>query len=193
MRSKSQKKINIIPVFQSTKNTLFFSSYPMIDRPNSRKKILVTGGNGMLAYDFYRFQQEYYDIILVDRTECDITSFASVMQCIAEHEPDVVVNAAAYTAVDDAEDVGMFPNYEVNALGVYHLAKATSMFGVGFITISTDYVFDGKNPNGYRPTDACHPINAYGMAKYLGEQLALDANPRSVVIRTSWLYGGKIF
>lgn len=158
-----------------------------------KKKILVTGGKGMLAYDFSRSQKDKYDIILVDREECDVTSFESVMQCIAKYEPDLLLNCAAYTAVDDAEDIGMKMNYDVNTLGVYNLAKGTSVFGVEFITISTDYVFDGKNPHGYRPTDPCNPIGAYGMAKYLGEKLALDVNPRTVVIRTSWLYGGEVY
>ncbi len=97
----------------------------------------------MLAYDFHRTQQEKYEITLVDREECDITSFESIMQCIAAYEPDIVLNCAAYTLVDDAEDIGMKTCFEVNTLGVKNLAKATSVFGVEFITISTDYVFDG--------------------------------------------------
>jgi dTDP-4-dehydrorhamnose reductase len=98
----------------------------------------------MFAYDFIRTQGESFDIIAIDREECDITSFSSILQCITLHEPDVVLNCAAYTAVDDAEDIGMKPCFDVNALGVKNLAKATSVFGLPFITISTDYVFDGK-------------------------------------------------
>lgn len=147
----------------------------------------------MLAYDFFRTQKEKYDITLVDRDECDITSFESVMQCIALHQPDIVLNCAAYTAVDDAEDIGMKTCFDVNTLWVKNLAKATSVFGVEFITISTDYVFDGKNSEWYLPTDACNPIWAYGMSKYLGEQLAIDENPRTIVVRTSWLYGGNLY
>jgi dTDP-4-dehydrorhamnose reductase len=144
----------------------------------------------MLAYDFYRTQKEKYEIILVDREECDITSFESVMQCIALYQPDVLLNCAAYTAVDDAEDIGMRICFDVNTLGVKNLAKATSVFGVEFITISTDYVFDGKKETGYLPTDECNPIGVYGMSKYLGEKLAIDENPRTMIVRTSWLYGG---
>jgi dTDP-4-dehydrorhamnose reductase len=132
-----------------------------------KKKILITGGSGMLAYDFSRTQKEKYEIILVDRKECDITSFESVMQCIALHNPDVLLNCAAYTAVDDAEDIGMRACFDVNTLGVKNLAKATSVFGVEFITISTDYVFDGKKETGYLPSDECNPIGVYGMSKYL--------------------------
>ena len=82
----------------------------------------------MLAYDFVRTQREKYDIIAVDRSECDITSFESVMQCIALHSPDILLNCAAYTAVDDAEDVGMRRCFDVNTLSVLNLAKATSVF-----------------------------------------------------------------
>jgi dTDP-4-dehydrorhamnose reductase len=144
----------------------------------------------MLAYDFYRTQKEKYDIILVDREECDITSFESVMQCIALHAPDVLLNCAAYTAVDDAEDIGIKMCFDVNTLGTLNLAKATSVFGIEFITISTDYVFDGKKETGYLPSDECNPIGVYGMSKYLGEKLAIDENPRTMIVRTSWLYGG---
>ena len=143
----------------------------------------------MLAYDFVRTQSDKYEIIAVDREDCDITSFESVMQCIALYSPDMLLNCAAYTAVDDAEDIGMKACFDVNTLGVHNLAKATSVFGVEFITISTDYVFDGKKEAGYLPTDECNPIGAYGMSKYLGEQLAIDENPRTIIVRTSWLYG----
>ena len=158
-----------------------------------KKKILVTGGKWMLAYDFFRSQKDRYEIILVDREECDITSYVAIIEHLLQYKPDVVLNCAAYTAVDDAEDVGMKMNYDVNTLWVYSLAKASGAFGIDFITISTDYVFDGENPHGYKPTDVCNPLNAYGMAKYLGERLALDVNPHTTIIRTSWLYGGEIY
>lgn len=147
----------------------------------------------MLAYDFARTQKEKYEIILVDRDECDITSFESVLQCISVYEPEVLLNCAAYTAVDDAEDIGMKINYNVNTMGVYNLAKATSVFGVEFITISTDYVFDGNKSEWYLPADECNSINAYGMSKYLGEKLALNENPDTIIVRTSWLYGGELY
>ena len=70
----------------------------------------------MLAYDFFRSQREKYEIVLTDKEECDITSFESLLQCIHAHSPDVLLNCAAYTAVDDAEDVGMKMNYDVNTL-----------------------------------------------------------------------------
>jgi dTDP-4-dehydrorhamnose reductase len=82
----------------------------------------------MLAYDFIRSQNHKYDIMVLDRVQCDITSFESVIQCISIYEPDIVLNCAAYTAVDDAEDVGMKLCYDVNTLGTHNLARATSAF-----------------------------------------------------------------
>jgi dTDP-4-dehydrorhamnose reductase len=158
-----------------------------------KKKILITGWHGMLAYDFIRTQKQKYDIVTVDRDACDITSFEAVVQCISLHEPDILLNCAAYTAVDDAEDMGMKTCYEVNALGSHNLARATSAFWVDFITISTDYVFDGTQSGWYSPSDICNPIGAYGMSKYLGEKLAKQANPRTIIVRTSWLYGWNIY
>jgi dTDP-4-dehydrorhamnose reductase len=100
----------------------------------------------MLAYDFIRTQGDIFDLIPLSRSECDVTSFESIMQAISYHEPDILLNCAAYTAVDDAEDIGMKSCFDINTLGSYNLARATSVFGVDFINISTDYVFDGKNP-----------------------------------------------
>ena len=93
-----------------------------------KKKILITGGDSMLAYDFIRNHHEVYDIVSVTKNECNITSFESIIQCISLHEPDILLNCAAYTAVDDAEDIGMKMCYEVNTLGTHNLARATAAF-----------------------------------------------------------------
>lgn len=82
----------------------------------------------MLAYDFVRTQSEVFDIVRTDRHTCDVGSFESVIQCLALYEPDVLLNFSAYTAVDDAEDIGMKACFHVNTLGVKNLAKATSVF-----------------------------------------------------------------
>lgn len=156
------------------------------------KKILLLWAGGMLAYDFLRTQKEKFHIIPLGKNECDIASFESILQNIALYEPDVLLNCAAYTAVDDAEDVGFKENFEVNTWGVYNCAKAASVFGIDFITISTDYVFDGESERWYMPHDIPNPINAYGMAKYLGEKFALEAYSDTKIIRASWLYWGEI-
>lgn len=157
-----------------------------------KPKILITGSDSMLAFDFIKTQSEKYDIIAVSKKECDIISFASILQCISLYEPDILLNSAAYTHVDDAEDIGMLQCYEVNTLGVKNLAKATAIFGVKFITLSTDYVFDGLQKDGYLPSHPCNPLNNYGMSKYLWEGLAKEENPDTIIVRTSWLYGGEV-
>lgn len=143
----------------------------------------------MLGSDYIRSQSERWNLIASGRRDLDITNLREVMKKVDEIHPDYVLNCAAYTKVDDAEDVGSKMNYEINALGVYHLAKACKKNDCGFITISTDYVFDGTKKGGYDPGDEPNPINAYGMAKYLGERLALEEYERTIVVRTSWLYG----
>ena len=147
----------------------------------------------MLAYDFIRTQGDIFDLIPLSRSECDVTSFESIMQAISYHEPDILLNCAAYTAVDDAEDIGMKSCFDINTLGSYNLARATSVFGVDFINISTDYVFDGKNPAWYQVDDACNPVGVYGMSKYLWETLIKKENSQAIIIRTSWLYGGNVY
>lgn len=91
--------------------------------------------------------------------------------------PDFVLNCSAYTKVDDAEDIGCKENFDVNALGVWHLARACRAMGCGFVTVSTDYVFEGTKKEGYSSVDAPNPINAYGMAKYVGERLVMKELP----------------
>ena len=81
-----------------------------------KQKILITGANGMLAYDFIRSQKDTFDIVALDQKACDITSFESIVQCIGYHEPDILLNCAAYTQVDQAETTGMRSCYEVNTL-----------------------------------------------------------------------------
>lgn len=144
----------------------------------------------MLAHDFIASQAGNFEIIALGRDLCDIADPVTIRHALQNHCPDVVLNCAAYTAVDDAEDAGALMNYSVNTLGSYYLAKECAANGIDFITISTDYVFDGAKQIGYLPDDEPNPINAYGMAKYLGEKLVRSTHPDSIIIRTSWLYGG---
>ncbi|MDD3645899.1 MAG: dTDP-4-dehydrorhamnose reductase [Candidatus Gracilibacteria bacterium] len=154
------------------------------------KKILVTGSKGMFASDFIKRYNDTFDIIGLDKEYLDITNISSIEKTISNIKPDIVLNCAAYTAVDNAEDIGMKLNYDINTLGVYNLAKITKKYGIDFITISTDYIFNGTKEEGYNEYDECNPINAYGMSKYLGEKLSKEENNETIIIRTSWLYGG---
>lgn len=158
------------------------------------KKILLTGANGMLAHDFIKTCSSKYDIVACDKDALNITNYENVFQVLEDKKPDIVLNCAAYTAVDDAEDIGKKLNFDINTLWVFYLAKACKELDIDFITISTDYVFDGSKSEWYNENDICNPINEYGMSKYLWEKLALKENKNTIIVRTSWLYWwGKDF
>jgi len=143
----------------------------------------------MLAHDFKNIFLGKYKIFAFDSKELNITNLISIKKEINNIKPDIVLNFAAYTKVDDAEDIWKKINMDVNALWVYNLAKITAQKNIEFITISTDYVFSWENKLWYNENDSIkYPVNQYGMAKYLWEQLALSENHNTVIIRTSWLY-----
>lgn len=154
------------------------------------KKILLTGANGMLATDFVKYCSQDFEIIACDRQSLDIIDFENVEKVVSKIKPDIILNCSAYTAVDDAEDIWKLQNFQINTLWVYNLAKVTTKMNIDFITISTDYVFDGTKSEWYNENDICNPVNEYGMSKYLGEKLAWEENKNTIIIRTSWLYGG---
>lgn len=153
------------------------------------KKILLTWANGMFAFDFLKYCQNDFEVLAFDREKLDITDFETSKKIISEIMPDIILNAAAYTAVDDAEDIWKLKNFEINTLWVYNLAKVSKEFNIDFITLSTDYVFNGEKKDGYNENDIQNPINEYGMSKYLWEKLAWEENKNTIIIRTSWLYG----
>lgn len=146
----------------------------MIDR------ILVTGSNGQLGTELRRIIPE---AVYVDVNELDITDSEAVTSFVRENKISAVVNCAAYTAVDRAEDEEDLA-YKVNAEGPYNLA----ITGCKFVHVSTDYVFDGNGCVPYTPEDIARPISAYGRTKRAGEVLVQNNNARTVIIRTSWLY-----
>ncbi|ARQ02308.1 dTDP-4-dehydrorhamnose reductase [Pseudorhodoplanes sinuspersici] len=157
--------------------------------------ILVFGGNGQLGQELSRKAIEHgAALTALPRSEADITNADQVKAAIQRHKPDVVVNAAAYTAVDQAED-----EYDIalraNAHGPAILAAACRSADIPLIHISTDYVFDGKKAGAYRETDAIAPIGAYGRSKVAGEIAVRVGMPKHLIIRTSWIYGefGKNF
>jgi len=146
----------------------------------------------MLAHDLIPVLERDYELKLTDVAEMDITDFASISAVLWSFSPDLVINCAAYTAVDKAENEGKMLNYQVNALGVWLLAKGCKESGADLIHISTDYVFDGTSEKGYAVDDACKPLNEYGMAKRMGEKLARQHLPDTIIVRTAWLYGGGV-
>ena len=152
-------------------------------------KILITGANGMLAKAVKeKFANE--TLILTDSNELDITVEKSVMEKVKEINPEYVINCAAYTAVDKAEEDKELAK-KVNSLGVENLAKACRNTGATLIHVSTDYVFDGKLDINkvYREDDKTGPVTVYGITKLSGEQKLIENCDKYYIFRTAWLYG----
>jgi dTDP-4-dehydrorhamnose reductase len=150
-------------------------------------RILVIGKSGQLARALAHVPQQGAELAFLDRDQFDLLAPDRIDEAIATHTPEIVINAAAYTAVDQAEterDIA----FQVNATAVGAIARATASAGAGLIHVSTDYVFDGQGAGAYRETDPVAPVNAYGASKLAGEQAALAGNSRCVVLRTSWVY-----
>ena len=150
-------------------------------------KVLLTGANGQLGNCFIDKFPTDWILLATDSQQLDITDNISVNNFINEHRPDVIVNAAAYTAVDMAEDE---PNlaHLVNEIGPRNLAVAAKKYNAKFIHISTDYVFDGTKNIPYTEEDITNPINIYGETKRNGEVAILNNNSSAIIIRTSWVF-----
>ena len=152
-------------------------------------KVLITGANGMVA----RAAAEYCrglgdEVHALTRAELDITKAAMVARTVAAIAPEAIFNCAAYTNVDGAEK-DRNSCFAVNAAGVENLAKAALEVGSKFVTISTDYVFDGKKDGFYFEDDEPHPLAVYAESKLRGEGLAASANPHAVIVRSGWIFG----
>lgn len=152
-------------------------------------KILVTGGNGQLAQCFKKLMPFYPQFQWVFKTseELDITNFDEVEEVLLEERPQYIINAAAYTAVDLAEQEPE-KAFAVNRNGVANLAEVSQTMGTILIHISTDYVFDGNTNISYSEDNFTRPTGVYGASKRAGEEAALELNPQTIIIRTSWLY-----
>lgn len=149
-------------------------------------RYLIAGSAGMLGRDLQKALAGR-DVTALSRAELDVTDREAVLAAVAGH--DVVLNASAYTKVDDAE-THEDDAYAINALGTENLAVAAARHGARFATVSTDYVFDGHATTPYAEDTTRDPINAYGRTKAAGEELALAAHPDGTfVVRTAWLYG----
>ena len=157
-------------------------------------RILLTGAGGMLARAVRReFEERDHEVVALDRPALDVTDAVAVERTIRSVRPDAVIQCAAYTAVDDAEREEARAHL-VNAEATRHVARACRAVGARLVYPSTDYVFDGRGREPYRPDHPTAPINAYGRSKLAGEDAAREAG-EYLVVRTSWLYGagGKNF
>ncbi|AQS87984.1 dTDP-4-dehydrorhamnose reductase [Neoasaia chiangmaiensis NBRC 101099] len=159
---------------------------------NMQGPILVTGGNGQLATSLVNLGGSR--IVRVGRPEFDFDRPETIAAAVGKYSPAVVVNAAAWTAVDLAETETEGAE-RANNSGPAALAGACAAAGIPFIHVSTDYVFAGDKGAPYLETDPVTPQTVYGRTKAEGEQAVLAANPRSIVLRTSWVYSahGKNF
>jgi dTDP-4-dehydrorhamnose reductase len=154
------------------------------------KKILIIGGNGQLGNCFRKLAPEYEDRFEFDFTDSqtlNIIDRDQVSDYFYDFKPDYCINASAYTAVDLAETESE-KAFAVNAEGVGNLAEACAENKTIFIHISTDYVFDGETNISYSEDDFTNPQGVYGASKEKGEDLAMDLQPKTIILRTSWLY-----
>ena len=157
-------------------------------------KILLTGKTGQIGEELNNIVGDLGNLITVDKEQLDLSKPNSIEPVILDIKPDIIINPAAYTAVDKAEeepDLAM----TVNALAPGLLAKAARKVGAGLIHYSTDYVFDGCSEIPYKEEDPPNPLNVYGKTKLAGEKAIAEAGVPFLIIRTSWVYSlhGKNF
>ena len=151
--------------------------------------ILVTGANGQLGAAFKSIApgQPLFRFLFVSKEELPIDDHAGVKKYFTQHAIDFCINCAAYTAVDIAE-TEKEKAFAINGIAVGNLALVCKSHLVKLIHISTDYVFDGTSGNPYKETDPTSPVNIYGASKLKGEELAMQNNSATIIIRSSWLY-----
>ncbi len=161
----------------------------------SLKKILITGCHGQLGIALNSFYNGNSDVQLVntDVQELDITDLSEVLKSVEQIHPDVIINCAAYTAVDKCEE-DVDRAHQLNAIGPKNLSIAANNVGATIVHISTDYVFDGNKKEPYIEEDIANPQSVYGSTKWAGEQFVKDIAKKYFIVRTAWLYGeGKNF
>jgi dTDP-4-dehydrorhamnose reductase len=149
-------------------------------------RILVTGAAGQLGRSLAAPLVQH-DVTACTRADLDVANLDAVRAAVAAVKPDVVINAAAYNRVDDAE-ADATDAYRGNALAPRNLALATAERGLPVVHVSTDYVFDGRGARPYHEYDATNPQSAYGRSKLAGEVAVREVNPRHYVVRTAWVY-----
>jgi dTDP-4-dehydrorhamnose reductase len=151
-------------------------------------KILLTGQDGQVGFELRRALAPLGELVAVGRDDCDLADAAALRALVRRVAPDVIVNPAAYTAVDRAEsDAARAAAVNARAPGV--LGEEAARLGALVVHYSTDYVFDGSKQGAYREDDAPAPLGVYGATKLAGERALAEAAPRHLILRTSWVFG----
>ena len=153
-------------------------------------KILVTGKTGQVGYELERSLQGLGQIVAVDRAQMDLANLDQVRDVIRTVKPNLIVNAAASTAVDKAESEPELA-MRINGIAPAVMAEAAARLGAAMIHYSTDYVFDGSKATPYVEDDSPCPINVYGRTKLAGEEAIRAAGIAHLILRTSWVYGKR--
>ena len=151
---------------------------------------LLVGKNGQVGWELRRTLASLGEVIAVDRPEIELSSADSIRGIIRDHAPQVIINAAAYTAVDKAEDEPELA-MQINATAPAIMAEEAKRLGALFVTYSTDYVFDGTKPDAYSEVDKPNPLSAYGRTKLAGDDAVRDVGGAYLIFRTSWVYGAR--
>lgn len=155
---------------------------------NGAPVILLAGANGQLGHELQRSLQGLGQIVALDRRGLDLANFDQIRQVVRMLRPVAIVNAAAYTAVDRAEE-DLILAQRINAQAPGVLAEEAKRVGAALVHFSTDYVFDGTLARPYVETDVAHPLNVYGRSKLAGEAAIAQVGCRHLIFRTSWVYG----
>ncbi|HUZ05332.1 MAG TPA: dTDP-4-dehydrorhamnose reductase [Acidobacteriaceae bacterium] len=165
-----------------------------MDSTRQRLQVLVTGRDGQVGWELKHALASLGDVIAVSRSEMDLASAESMRNCIRASRPNLIVNAAAYTAVDKAESEPELA-HRINADAVAVIAEEAKQIGAVVIHYSTDYVFDGAKATPYFEEDPTNPLSVYGKTKFASENALANAGIPYLVLRTSWVYGmrGKNF
>jgi dTDP-4-dehydrorhamnose reductase len=153
-------------------------------------RLMVTGANGQIGWELARSLMPLGEVIALDRAACDLARPEALPALVRAVAPDVIVNAAAYTAVDRAEDEEAIATL-VNGTAPGALAQAARESGALFVHYSTDYVFDGRKCGAYDEDDPPRPLNAYGRSKLTGEAAVRAAGGDHLILRTSWIYASR--
>jgi dTDP-4-dehydrorhamnose reductase len=153
-------------------------------------RILLTGATGQVGWELRKTLAPLGEVKFFDRFGLDLADIPSLVAAVRSLQPDIVVNAAAYTAVDKAESERDLA-FAVNATAPRVLAEEAKRIGAMLVHYSTDYVFDGEKADSYVEDDATRPINVYGESKLAGERAILASGCRHLILRTSWVYGSR--